>query len=227
MLIETWTQVLISSFQDLFSGVIEFIPNLVVAILIFVIGWLVGAGLGRIVAQLVNSLKVNNALRSAGIDAITKRAGVDLDAGAFLGALVKWFFIVVFLVASLDVLKLAEVNIFLREVVLNYLPQVIVAVLILVIAAVVADVGQNLVTASARAAHMKSAAFLGTITRWSIWIFAILAALDHLQVASAFVQTLFTGIVIAVSLAVGLAFGLGGQDAAARYIESTKKNMED
>ena len=218
---------LISSFQDLFSGVIEFIPNLVVAILIFVIGWLVGAGLGRIVAQLVNSLKVNNALRSAGVDAITKRAGVDLDAGAFLGALVKWFFIVVFLVASLDVLKLAEVNIFLREVVLNYLPQVIVAVLILVIAAVVADVGQNLVTASARAAHMRSAAFLGTITRWSIWIFAILAALDHLQVASAFVQTLFTGIVIAVSLAVGLAFGLGGQDAAARYIEDTKKNMED
>ena len=227
MLIETWTAVLISSFQDLFSGVIEFIPNLVVAILIFVIGWLVGAGLGRIVAQLVNSLKVNNALRSAGVDAITKRAGVDLDAGAFLGALVKWFFIVVFLVASLDVLKLAEVNIFLREVVLNYLPQVIVAVLILVIAAVVADVGQNLVTASARAAHMRSAAFLGTITRWSIWIFAILAALDHLQVASAFVQTLFTGIVIAVSLAVGLAFGLGGQDAAARYIEDTKKNMED
>lgn len=227
MLIETWTAVLTSSFQSLFSGVIEFIPNLIVAILIFVIGWLVGAGLGRVVAQLVNSLKVNNALRSAGVDAITKRAGVDLDAGAFLGALVKWFFIVVFLVASLDVLKLAEVNIFLREVVLNYLPQVIVAVLILVIAAVVADVGQNLVTASARAAHMKSAAFLGTITRWSIWIFAILAALDHLQVASAFVQTLFTGIVIAVSLAVGLAFGLGGQDAAARYIESTKKNMED
>tara|TARA_B100000745_G_scaffold5310_1_gene4409 strand:- start:871 stop:1554 length:684 start_codon:yes stop_codon:yes gene_type:complete len=227
MLIETWTQVLNDSFQNLFYGLVEFIPNLLVAVLIFIVGWLIGAGLSRIVAQLVNSLKVNNALRSAGVDGITKRAGVDLDAGAFLGSLVKWFFIVVFLVASLDVLGLTEVNSFLRDVVLGYLPQVIVAVLVLLIAAVVADMAQNIVAASARAAHMRSAAFLGTITRWSIWIFAILAALDHLQVASAFVQTLFTGIVVAVSLAVGLAFGLGGQDAAARYIDQAKKNMED
>lgn len=227
MLIQTWTQVLNDSFQNLFYGVVDFIPNLIVAILIFVVGWLIGAGLGRIVTQLINSLKVNNALRSAGVDAITKRAGVELDAGRFLGALVKWFFIVVFLVAALDVLGLTEVNAFLREVVLGYLPQVIVAVLILLIAAVVADIAQNIVTASARAAHMHAASFLGALTRWAIWIFAILAALDHLQVATAFVQTLFTGIVVAVSLAVGLAFGLGGQEAAARYIERLKKEVSE
>lgn len=224
MTIDTWTETLSASFQSLVMGLVDFIPTLIVAILIFVVGWLIGAGLGRVVAQLVNSLKVNNALRSAGVEAVTKRAGIDLDAGAFLGALVKWFFIVVFLVASLNVLGLNEVNVFLNQVLL-YLPQVIIAVLILIIATVLADVAQNLVSASARAANIRSAAFLGTITRWSIWIFAILVALDHLQIAQGFVQTLFTGVVVAISLAIGLAFGLGGQDAAARYIEKARKNM--
>lgn len=227
MLIQEWAQVLDSSFQNLFYGLVNFIPNLLVAIIIFVLGWLIGAGLGRVVAQLINSLKVNNALRSAGVDTITKRAGVELDAGKFIGALVKWFFIVVFLVAALDVLGLTEVNGFLRDVVLGYLPQVIVAVLILLIAAVVADIAKNIVTASARAAHMHASGFLGALTRWSIWIFAILAALTHLGIAGRLIETLFTGIVVALSLAVGLAFGLGGQDAAARYIARLQKEVSD
>ena len=65
----------------------------------------------------------------------------------------------------------------------------------------------------------------GTVAKWAIWVFTILAVLAQLQVATAFVQTLFTGIVIAVSLAVGLAFGLGGQDAAARYIEKVRSEV--
>ena len=134
----------------------------------------------------------------------------------------KWFLIIVFLVAALDVLGLTQVNIFLQEVVLLYLPQVIVAVLILLVAAVIAEVMQNIVIGTAKAAHMTSAHFLGSVTKWAIWIFAVLAALNQVGVATAFVQTLFTGIVVAVSLAVGLAFGLGGQDAAGRYLEKVR-----
>lgn len=225
MLIETWTEVLTRSFQDLWLGVVDFIPNVVVAIVIFIVGWLIGAGLGRVVAQVVGSLKVDNALRSAGLEEVTSRAGFSLNAGNFLGGLVKWFVIVVFLVAALDVLGLTQVNIFLQEVVLLYLPQVIVAVLILLVAAVVADVARNIVVGGAKAAGMDSARFLGSVTRWAIWIFAILAALNQLSVATAFVQTLFTGVVVAISLALGLAFGLGGQDAAARYIEKLRSEI--
>ncbi|MEK7613445.1 MAG: hypothetical protein AAB439_01035 [Patescibacteria group bacterium] len=225
MYIDTWAVVLTRSFQELWGGIITFIPNVIIAVIIFVLGWLVGAALGRVVAQIVRSVKVDSALKSTGLSEAVERAGFKLDSGAFLGALVKWFFIIVFLVASLEVLGLDQVNLFLQSVVLGYLPQVIVAVLIILVAAVVAEFAAKAVMGAAKAAHIMSAGFAASVTKWAIWIFAILAALDHLQVASAFVQTLFTGVIVAISLAFGLAFGLGGQEAAARAIEKMKSEM--
>ncbi len=225
MFLTTWADVLTQSFQNLFYGLVSFIPNLLVAIIIFVIGWLVGAGIGRLVAQVVSSLRVDQALRAAGVERVIDRAGFTLDSGAFLGFLVKWFFIIVFLVAALDVLGLTQVTAFLTGVVLGYLPQVIVAVLILLIAAVVAEAVQRVVTGAARAANVRAANLLGAVARWAIWVFAILAALDRLGI-SPLVQTLFTGVVVALALAFGLAFGLGGQQAASRYIEKVQDEIK-
>ncbi len=219
MILKTWSEVLAQSFQDLWMGVVSFVPNLVVAIVIFIAGWVVGSLLGRVVSQIVKSLKVDNALRSAGSEALLNRAGFRLNSGRFLGGLVKWFVIVVFLVASFDVLGLNQVNDFLQQVVLLYLPQVIVAVLILLVAALIADAMQSVVRGSAKAAEIKAANFLGNVTKWSIWVFAILMALYQLGVAAAFVQTLFTGFVVALALASGLAFGLGGKDSAAKLLK--------
>jgi small-conductance mechanosensitive channel len=207
--------------------VIQFVPTLVVAIVIFIIGWLVGVGVGRVVAQIVNALRIDQALKATGIEHVLARAGFQLSSGKFIGGLVKWFFIIVFLVASLDVLHLTTVNLFLSDVVLGYLPQVIVAVLILLVAAVVADAAKRIVEGSAKAASLSSAGFLGKVAQYAIWIFAFLAALAQLNVATAFVQTLFTGVVIAVSLAVGLAFGLGGQKAAERYIDRLSEEIKN
>ena len=227
MLFNTWADVLIRSFQNLFYGVVAFIPNLVVAIVIFIVGWLVGVGLGRVVKQIIDALRVDNALRSTGIERLLSRAGFELSSGKFLGFLVEWFFIIVFLVAALDVLGLTTVNLFISEVILGYLPQVIVAVLILLVAAVVAEAAERVVVGSAKAASLRAAGFIGKVTRYSICIFALLAALAQLNVATAFVQTLFTGVVIAVSLAVGLSFGLGGQQSAARYLEHLQSEIKD
>jgi len=225
MFLNEWANVLNASFQGLFYGLVAFIPNLLAAIIIFVIGWLIGAGLARVVEQVVGAVKVDQALRAAGVERVIERAGWKMNAGAFLGTLVKWFFIIVFLVAALEVLGLTQVTAFLTTVVLGYLPQVIVAVLILLVAAVVAEAAQRVVKGAAAAARMRSASFLGAIARWAIWIFAILAALDQLGV-SPFIQTLFTGLVVALALAFGLAFGLGGQAAASRYIDRMAKEID-
>ena len=225
MLIQSWTAAIQQSFQEVWLKFVIFVPNIVVAIVIFVIGWIVGAILGRVVAQVVEALKIDNALRSAGFEEAVTRGGFSLSAGGLLGGLVKWFVIIVFLMASLEVLELRQVSVFLQEVVLIYLPQVIVAVLILLIAAVLGEFVKNLVVGGARAADMKSAHFLGGIAKWAIWIFAFLAALAQLGVATAFTQTLFAGVVVALSLGFGLAFGLGGQEAAARYIEHLRSEM--
>jgi len=223
--LDTWSMVLTQSFQNLWVGVIGFVPGLIVAILIVIIGWAIGALLGRVVAQIVKSLKVDDALRKAGVEEFLGHGGISLNVGGFLGALVKWFIMLVFIIAALDVLNLTQVNEFLRSI-LAYIPQVVVAVLILVAASIIADALKRIAISSAMAADVKSAGFLGSVTKWAIWIFAILVALSQLGIAAVLVHTLFTGFVVALSLAIGLAFGLGGQEAAAKAIEKMGKEMK-
>ena len=225
MLLQTWGEILTRSFQELWFGIIGFVPNIIVAIVIFIVGWVVGVLLGRVVAQLVHSLKIDNALKSANVEEVLRRAGFRLDSGRFLGELVKWFVIVVFLVATLDVLGLSQVNAFLQNVILAYLPQVIAASLILLIGAVIADALRKLVIGAAKAAEIESAGLLGGLAKWSIWIFSILIALSQLGIADFFARTLFTGVVVALAIALGLAFGLGGQDSAGRLLERMRKDI--
>jgi len=178
-----------------------------------------------VVAQVIRAVKVDRALQNLGIEEPLSRAGFRLDAGAFVGGIVRWFIIIVFLVASIDVLGLKQVNIFLSDVVLIYLPNVIVAALILVVAALIADAMQKVVVGAAKAAHLPSSGFLGGVAKWAIWVFAILAALYQLGIAGPLVQTLFVGLVAMLSLAGGLSFGLGGKEAAARYIEKLREDI--
>ena len=225
MVLEQWGDVLTASFQDLWRAVLYFVPNLVIALIILLLGWAIGALIGRIVGQIVKSVKLDAALESAGIGALLRRGNLSLNAGEFLGGLVKWFIILVFLVAAFDVLNLTQVNIFLQQVVLLYLPQVIVAVLILLVGGVVGYFMSKVVNASAKTAHVASANFLSTVTRWAVWIFAILIALSQLGIAARLIEILFTGFVIALALALGLSFGLGGQEAAKDTIEKIRKDI--
>lgn len=225
MLLQTWGDVLVVSFQQLWTGVIGFVPKLIVAAIVFIIGWIIAVALGRLVSQVIRALKVDVALQNLGIEAPLARAGFRLDSGAFLGGLVRWFFIIVFLVAAVDVLGLQQVNIFLSDVVLVYLPNVIVAAIILVAAALIADVTRKVVIGSAKAAHLPHSGLLGGIVKWAIWIFAILAALYQLGIAGPFVQTLFTGFVAMLVIAGGLSFGLGGKDAAGEFISRLKDDI--
>lgn len=207
------------SLSSVWAGVIAFLPKLIVALLIFVVGWIIASLLARAVDQILKTVKLDSALRSAGLEQTLARAGFSLNSGRFIGELVRWFIIVVFLIAALEIVNLTQVTDFLSNVVLGYLPQVIVAVLIMLVSVVLAEAVRKLVVASAKATHIKMAGFLGALSRWAILIFALLVALSHLGIGVMFLQTLFTGVVIALALAFGLSFGLGGQSAAARYLE--------
>ena len=218
MYIQNWGDVFTQALQSVWLGVANFVPNLVIALIIFAIGWILAALIEKLVEHLFKALKVDAALKTAGLEDVVKRAGHNLNSGLFVGALVKWFIIVVFLIASFDVLGLYRVTEFLNEVV-NYLPQVIVAVLILMVAIVVANAMEHIVIASSKAANIKSADHLGKLTRWAIWIFALLTALYNLGVAPAIIQTVITAIFAGGALAIGLAFGLGGKEVAQRLIE--------
>lgn len=221
MLIQSWSQALSGSFQSLTGGILAFVPNIIIAIILFVVGWVVGEAVGMWIAKLIRSLKVDKVLEKLDLNVLLQRAGYRLDSGKFLGTLVKWFIIVGFLVAALDVLRLDQVNAFLQQI-LGYIPKVIIATIIMIIAAVLADVMQKIVVASAKAASVTSAELFGGITKWLIWIFAIVMALEQLGMMGPFLQIFMTGIVATVTIAVGLSFGLGGKDAAAGFINKIR-----
>jgi hypothetical protein len=227
MLLQTWSEVLVRSFQELWFGIVGFVPNVIVAVIIFIAGWVVGSVLGKGIAQVIKRLNIDKLFRSVGMEETLGRAGINLNTGMFLGELVKWFIVVAFLIASLDVLGLNQVNAFLQQVVLGYLPNVIIAALILILAAVIADIARRIVTSSAQAAELPTARLIGGVTKWAIWIFALLAAAYQLGIAGALAQTLFTGIVAMFSIAGGLAFGLGGKEAASDFIEKLREDVAE
>ena len=213
------------SFSDLWYIVLQYVPALIEALIVFIVGWIIGVILYRVIVEIVKVLRIDDVMRSAGLTEAAKDLGFKLDTGRFLGTLIMWFVILVSLGASLEILNLTSVTVILEEVVLLYLPHVIAAVLILILAAVVAEVVRKLVAGSARAAGSRHGNFAGTVAKWAIWIFAIMQVMVQLGIGADFVNTLFTGFVVALALAVGLAFGLGGRDAAARAIEHVRSEM--
>lgn len=226
MLIQTWGEVFSQSLIGLWYGFINFIPGLLGAIIIFIIGWLVATVLGKAITQLMAAIKVDKLFETAGASDFMSRAGLKLNVSGFIGGLVKWFVVIVFLMASLQIIGLTQVNDFLREAVLYYLPKVVIAALVLIIATVLADAVKKYVKAAAQSANIRSANMLGSISLYSIWIFALIIALSELGIATAFMQILFTGLIAALAIALGLAFGLGGKDAAGRAIDKISNDLK-
>ena len=226
MMFNTWGATLQTAFQGLWAGVIMFIPNLIVAIIIVLIGWAIGVIICKAIEKLFTAIKFDEALRKTGFENLVHRAGMKLNSGKFIGKLIEIFVVVAFLIAAFNVLGLTQVTAFLSQVMLGFLPSLIIAVLILLVGAIVGDVLGRIVMASAMTAGLTSAKILGKVSKWAVWVFAILVALSQMGIAGSFIQTIFTGFVVALSLAIGLSFGLGGQEAASDTIKRIREEVK-
>lgn len=214
------------SLLTLWTGVAGFVPRLVAAMVVFLVGWFIAVFLGKIAWHIVKALRVDSALTKVGFRQAWERGGFRLDTPKFFYELVKWFFIVVFLMAATNILRLDQVTEFLRTVVF-YLPNVIVAAIILLIGILVAKFLEGLVRASVKAAGLVSANFLGALTKWAVFIFTLLVVLSQLRVADDIVRIVIVGFVAAAALALGLAFGLGGVKHADEVIGRLKRRIEE
>lgn len=221
----TWGEVFNSSLQQLWFGFFQFAPKLVVAIVFFVVGWIIGSIVAKALEHVFGVFKIDNLLKSIGVDGFFKKAGMNLNSGYFIGQIVKWFVIIVFLIPSLDLVGLNSIKDFLQYDVLGFLPKVIVAALILIIATIVADGLSKTVSASARTMNLSSANMLGAIVKYAVWIFAFIIALGQLGIAEYYMSVLYTGIIAMLSIGGALAFGLGGKDAAARFISKVGEEV--
>ncbi len=213
-----------TSLLTLWTGVAGFVPKLIAAVVVFLIGWLVATLLGKVAYHVIKVLHVDNALNKVGFKHAWERSGFKLDSAQFFYDLVKWFFVIVFLMAATNILGLDEVTEFLKTVVF-YLPNVIVAAVILLIGILVARFAENLVRASVKAAGLVSANFLGALAKWSVFVFSLLVALAQLGVADDIIRIVVVGFVSALALAIGLSFGLGGVKHADEVIGHLRKRI--
>lgn len=225
MIVQSWTNVVVGSLQNLWLGFANFIPSLIGAIIVLIIGLIVAAGLAALVEKIFESIHLDGFLGKLGIKPYFERAGLQLRASYFLGRLVYWFVVLAFLLAVSDSLGLYALSGFLTAV-LNYLPNVIAAVLIMLAALVLGSFLRRIVTASVMSAKLHAAHFLGSLTWWAIVVFGFLAALTQLNIAAAIIQSIVTGFIAMLALAGGLAFGLGGKDYANHLLGKLKDRTE-
>ena len=212
-------QVFLGVLQSFWVGLYSFLPSVILAIILFIIGVIIAGFIGQAIAHVINLTRVNALLDKTALKDMVNKAGFRLNIGGLVGWLIQWLLILAFLVGALNLLGLSDVNLFLQQIVLFYLPRVIVAVLIVVVGSVLAEVASKAVIGSARIANLASANLAGTIAKWAIWITTILFGLNQLGIGSDLIQTLWMGIVVALSLAFGLSFGLGGKEQAAKVLE--------
>ncbi len=224
MVIENWLNIVRASIQQVWITVASFLPSLLGALLVLIIGLIVSSVLDRMVERMIHYLKLDALLRRLGIEAFMHRANMKLDAGIFLGKVVYWFFILVFVLAASEILGFSALSAFLGTV-LMYIPQVLIAVLILLVTLIVANFLRGLVRASVMSANIGHAKALATITWWIVTIFGLSIALDQVGVAMGIINTLITGLIAMLALAGGLAFGLGGREHASRWISKLENEV--
>lgn len=214
---------LIYSFQQMWVSMFAILPSVVGAIVLFVIGIVVATAVGKAIEHILKALRVDHVLSQLEAEKVLQRAGFKMQGSTFIGGLVKWFIVIVFALASVNILGLTQVSEFLRDV-LMYLPNVAIAALILVIASVLADVGERIVRASVDSAGYRGA-LIGLVVRWAIWVFSFIAVFMQLGIATVLIQTLLTGIIAALALAFGLSFGIGGKDVAASILGRIREEI--
>ena len=213
------------AFETVGEKFIEIVPNLIIAVFVFVGGWIIAIGIGKLAAGLLKRLKFNEVFEKGGLQGTLEKADVKVNASDFIGAIFKWVVVVMSLLVAVDILKLTEFAGLLREV-LGYIPNVIVAVLIFVVTVVLVDIVEKLVRVAVEGVKVGYGHLVSMLVKYSIWIFAIMVILVQLEVAKDFMNTLFSGIIGLLVISFGLAFGLGGKEVAGEILVDLKKKIK-
>lgn len=220
MLKDSWT-LTTDMVTEYLKSVIGYIPEIVVSLVVILVGVLVAWAVKTVVVKVLSYVKIKPYTDAIGLG---KVFGTKTNVVELLGDLAKWIIVIIFLIPALDILGLTDVKDLVRDVV-NYVPSVLKAAVIVVVGAVVADLAARAVEAASHTIGAKTASLVADIVRWAIIVFVALAALVQLGIAAELITTLVTGVVVMVAVAGGLAFGLGGQDAAREVIERVRKNF--
>lgn len=220
----TWQEAFILAMSDTLTNVLSFIPTIVAALAVFLVGLLVAKWLRTLTIKLLQTVKLSTLVRKSGFEPFLKKAEITARVEDILGGLVRWLILLVFFIATVNVLGLTTVSIVLNSV-LAYIPKVFSAVLVLTIGVLLAGLVERVVKGALAQVDVKAARLLAKIASYLVVIFASLAAINELQIAQALINSLFIGFVAMLALGIGLALGLGAKDLVAQVLRDWYENF--
>ena len=214
----------VSSFAAALALLFTFVPRLIGFLVILLVGYLVATALSKAVTFLLRKVGFDRFSTRIGLNRLESQMGVKMDAAGILGRIVYWFVFLIFLVPAVDSLGLTAVSALLGQVV-AYIPNVFVAILILFLGTLASTFVADIVRGAASSSSIGNPNVFANIARYAILGFVAIVALEQLNIGAALLNILFTAIMGAAALAFGLAFGLGGRDAAKRLVESSESSL--
>ena len=215
---------MLTSLANAVNLILTFIPRVIGFLLILLIGWGIAVLVSRGAVWLLRRVGFDNMANRIGLTRFDQRIGIHLDPAGVLGKIVYWFVFLIFLVAAADALGLPAVSNILNQLV-AYIPNVFVAILVLFLGTLAATFVADIVRGFTAGTNIGNANIFANIARFAIIGFAALIALEQLQIAPALINELFGAVVAAAAIAFGLAFGLGGQDAARRWLNRGESSL--
>lgn len=221
------TSTLESTFMTFGDKIAEYLPAILGALFILVVGIVLANVLGGIVRGVADRMGADRLVARLGVEDDLQRMNVSFSLSRFLGGIVKWFLVLMVVIAAADTLSIPQISLFLTDVAF-YIPNVIAAVVILGIGFVAGRFVGRLVEGSASASDVTRAwaPALGTTARVAIVVFAALAALVQLGIAERLIEIFFAGFVAMIAIAGGIAFGLGGRDLASDLLRTMRGRMQ-
>jgi len=216
--VQDWSEAMLTSLAGAMAVFFSAIPKVLAFAVILVVGWFVAGLIARLVAGLLRRVRFNELAARSGFAGFVGNIGVQTDAAGFLAELAKWFIRLIVLVVAFDALGLPAVSDVLRQLLL-WLPNLAVGLVVLVIGGLLANAAAGLVRGATTSAGFRHPELMANVARGAVWVFAIIIAVNQLGIAQTLVNTLFMGAVALAVLALGLSFGLGGRDVAARILE--------
>jgi hypothetical protein len=224
---KTWGEALTTSLISVVQKFVYFFPTILGALLVLIFGWILSVALGKMISKIVGDyLGLDRMAEKIGIKRNSGRNGMFLSPSVLIGGLFKWFLALVFLMAATSILGLDQVTVFLNSIVF-YIPNVIVAVIILAFVFLLGNFVYHLIKHSTRAMGLTSATLIAGVSKWAIIVFGIFAALIQLGIVASLVNTIFIGMVAMLSLAGGLAFGLGGKEEAQLILRKIREELTE
>ncbi len=215
--VTSWTDAVMTSLAAALALLLGAIPKIIGFALIVIIGWLIASAVATAVASILRAVRFNDLAQRGGFADFVHKMGIGQDSAGFIANLAKWFIRLIVLVSAFDALGLPAVSQVLEQL-LMWLPNVVVALVVLVIAGLAANALAGLVRGTTAESGLGNPDLLASIARVAVWAFAIVVAVNQIGIATELVNTLFMATVGAIALALGLAFGLGGRETAAQIV---------